>query len=101
MEDWGSTLLSLGGIVVAIGAVLLVTSSTLGRGLAAKSGQPKPAKRSSGPDRMRELIASEQMVRKRRVRFGSTIRRAGIGAVLTGIALFASGTAIRVFLVTN
>ncbi|MEI8220042.1 MAG: hypothetical protein ACOYOM_00460 [Chloroflexota bacterium] len=50
---------------------------------------------------MRELIASEQLVRTRRARFGATIRSAGIGAVLTGIALFACGTAVRIFLVTN
>ena len=101
MEDLGAILLTVGGIAVAIGAVLLVTSPYLGRGLAATSSQPKPAKRSSGPDRMRELIASEQLSRTRRARFGATIRSAGIGAVLTGIALFACGTAVRIFLVTN
>ncbi len=99
MEDLSAILLTLGGISVAIGAVLLATGPYLGSGLATRSSQPKPAKRASGPDRMRELIASEQMVRTRRARFGPTIRWAGIGAFATGMSLFAIGTAVRIFLV--
>lgn len=98
MEDLGAILLTLGGIGVAIGAVLLAAGPYLGGGLATRSSQPKPAKRASGPDRMRELIASEQLVRTRRARFGATIRWAGFGAIVTGIGLFAIGTAVRIFL---
>ncbi len=90
-----TVLLFLGAVAFGIGVVLLVGAPLLSGTVASRTTRPELARRASGPDRMRNLIASQQASRSRRSTLAVRLRVAGIAASVIGGATFIAGVAMR------
>ena len=88
-------LLLVGGVTFGIGVVLLVGAPMLAGPVAERTTRPELARRSSGPDRMRTLIAAQQASKSRRTTLAVRLRVVGIVLAVVGGAAYIAGVATR------
>jgi hypothetical protein len=90
-----TVLLLIGAISFGIGVVIVVGAPMIAGTVAERTTRPELARRASGPDRMRNLIASQQASRSRRSLLAARLRLVGVAMVVVGGTAFVSGVAIR------
>ncbi len=88
-------LLVVGVIAFGVGIVLLVGASRLQTFADSRAPLPEVARRASGPERMRNLIAAQQASRLRRETLGVRFRLVGACLAAAGAAAFIAGVALR------
>lgn len=88
-------LLLVGGVALAVGVVLLVGAPRLAGTVAGHATRPEHARRASGPDRMRLLIAAQQASTSRRLNLAVRLRIVGIALAVLGGVAFVTGVAMR------
>ena len=80
------------GALLCAGLILLVTAPMLASRVATTTSRPRLAKRASGPDRMRGLIAAQRSARQRRSSLRTTMTRSGVALVgAAAVSLIAAG----------
>ncbi len=72
------------GALLCAGLILLVVAPMLASRVASTTSRPRLAKRASGPDRMRGLIAAQRSARQKRSSLQTAMTRSGV--VLLGAA---------------
>lgn len=90
-----TALLVLGAVAFGVGVVLLVAAPRLSANVSDRASRPDAARRASGPDRMRSLIAAQQASRTRRLYLARRLRVSGIGLVVVGGIAFGIGAVTR------
>ena len=88
-------LLLVGAVAFGVGVVLLVGAPMFAGTVAERTTRPELARRASGPDRMRNLIASQQASRSRKSTLAVRLRISGIAMAILGGVAFVAGVAMR------
>lgn len=90
-----TVLLLVGAVAFGVGVVLLVGAPIFAGTVAERTTRPESTRRASGPDRMRNLIASQQASRSRRSTLAVRLRISGIVMTVLGGVAFVTGVAMR------
>ena len=85
------SLFVLAAVLLLIGVTLLALAPLMASRVAATTSRPKLARRASGPDRMRALIASQRTERLRRASLSGTLARSGVALSAAAIVSVIAG----------